>query len=125
MSTIDLDTRMQELAPRVEAVCRVLRGEVERLGFEQDDVSIGQLSDAEFWLDTDPGSGETSLMGEWRDDKGIKVGSLAFHFDGSFFVEHDVIRTHPGKPHFFVEAVTAWGREEMIKSEPRLLPMVS
>lgn len=125
MSTSDLDTRIQELSPRLTAACRCLREVVEHLGFEPGEVSIGEADDAKYWLDTDPGSGETSLMGEWRDDKGMKLGSLAFHFDGSFFVEHDVIRTHPSKPHFFVEAVTAWGRNDMIKSEPRLLPMAS
>lgn len=121
----ELDSRMEQLTPLLASVCRKLQDEVLRMGFEPEDISIGELADAEFWLDKDPASGEHSLMGEWRDDKGMKVGSLAFHADGSFFAEHDVIRTHPAKPHYFVEAVTAWGRDEVIKSEPRLLPMVS
>jgi hypothetical protein len=123
MNADALDIRIEELTPLVAAVCRTLRDEVHRLGI--DDVSIGEFGDAAFWLDMDPASGKPSLIGEWRDDKGMKVGGMAFHADGSFFAEHDVIRTHPSKPRFFVEAVTAWGRDQDIKSEPRLLPMVS
>jgi len=125
MNGSKLEGRIKELTPLVTAVCRTLRDEVHRLGFATDDVSIAALDDVSFWLDTDPASGQPSLIGEWRDDKGMKLGGLAFHADGSFFAEHDVIRTHPAKPHFFVEAVTAWGRDDTIKSEPRLLPMVS
>jgi hypothetical protein len=125
MSATELDTRIEELTPLVAAVCRTLQDEVHKLGFEDGDVAIGAVGDAAFWLDKDPASGEHSLIGEWRDDQGMKVGGMAFHADGSFFAEHDVVRTHPSKPRYFVEAVTAWGRDETIKSEPRLLPMVS
>jgi hypothetical protein len=125
MSQSELDERIEQLSPLVAAVCRTLQDEVHKMGFEEGDVAIGELADAAFWLDTDPASGEPSLIGEWRDDKGMKVGGMAFHADGSFFAEHDVVRTHPSKPRFFVEAVTAWGRDDTIKSEPRLLPMVS
>jgi hypothetical protein len=125
MSTSELDMRIEQLTPLVAAVCRTLRDEVQRLGFEQGDVTIGEFGEAAFWLHTDPASGEPSLIGEWRDHNGSKVGGMAFHADGSFFAEHDVVRTHPSKPRYFVEAVTAWGRDDTIKSEPRLLPMVS
>lgn len=125
MSTADLEARVEQLMPRVAAVCRTLRDEVQRLGFSADEISIGAPDDAAYWLDRDPASGEPSLMGEWRDAAGAKVGTMSFHADGTFFVEHDVVRTHPSKPRFFVEAVTAWGRNDTIKSEPRLLPMVS
>lgn len=125
MSTSELDVRIEQLTPLVAAVCRTLQDEVHKLGFEDGDVTISELGDAAFWLDMDPASGEPSLIGEWRDDKGMKLGGMAFHSDGSFFAEHDVIRTHPSKPRYFVEAVTAWGRNDTIKSEPRLLPMVS
>lgn len=125
MNDSELALRIEQSTPLLVAVCRRLRDEVERLGFDVTDVLIGDVGDALYRLENDPASGQPSLIGEWRDDKGMKLGGLALHADGSFFAEHDVIRTHPSKPSFFVEAVTAWGRDSEIKSEPRLLPMVS
>ena len=86
---------------------------------------VPPLGEAEYWLDRDPASGEDSLVGIWRNPQGGKCGELLFHADGTFFAEYDVIRVHPRKPRWFVEAVTAWGRGNTIKSEPRLLPVAS
>ena len=87
-----------------------------------------QISDplvAKYRLERDTASGEDSLLGEWRDQRGQKLGNLVFHADGSFFVEHDVIRNHPKRPGWFVEAVNAWGRGDDIRAEPRLMPMLA
>ena len=80
---------------------------------------------ASFRLSTDPASGQDSLLGEWRDKHGLKEGELSFHADGSFYAEYDVVRTHPGNERLFVEAVNAWGRDQEIRAEPRLMPMVA
>lgn len=125
MSDQELVQRLELASPLLDAVCQRLREEVGKLGFATDEVVIGGVTDALYRLDTDPASGEASLVGEWRDDQGMKLGEVLLHADGSFFAEHDVIKTHPSQPRFFVEAVTAWGRDAQIKSEPRLLPMVS
>lgn len=125
MNDADVELRVEQITPLLSAVCGRLRDEVQLLGFADGDVSIGEYGEALFRLERDPASGEHSLIGEWRDDRGTKLGVMAFHADGSFFAEHDVIRTHPSRPSWFVEAVTAWGRGQDIKSEPRLLPMVS
>ena len=74
MSTSELDIRLQQLMPLVVAVCRRLRDEVHRTGFEPGEINIGGPRGAQFWLDKDPASGESSLMGEWRDDTGAKMG---------------------------------------------------
>ena len=101
----------------------LLRSEVEKLGFEDDELVLLPPVDAVYHLEKDPADGRFSLVGEWRDDRGMKFGSLLFHADGSFFVEQDIIRPHPAKKQWFVEAVSAWGRDDNIKSEARLLPM--
>ena len=107
-----------------QAICTVLDAEVMRLGFPPGKVLIAAHTDAEYRLDRDPASGQDSLVGIWRNAQGYKCGELLFHADGSFFAEYDVIQVHPGKPRWFVEAVTAWGRGSTIRSEPRLLPVV-
>ena len=81
------------------------------------------LNRANYTLNRDPGSGEESLIGIWRDQQGQKQGEILFHADGSFYAEYDVISEHPKKTKWFVEAVIAWGRDNTVKSEPKLLPI--
>lgn len=96
---------------------------VERIGFDPRDVTLSPPNAAVYRLDRDPADGSLTLVGEWRDDRGIKQGELVFRADGSFFVEHDVALPHPQRRQWFVEAVNAWGRSGEIKAEARLLPM--
>lgn len=113
--------RYDQVAPLARQIRAALRAELNRLGFEAGSVHLSDPSAADYRLDRDPASGEHSLVGEWRDFQGQRQGSLVFHADGSFYVEHDVIRTHPREPRWFVEAVHAWGRDSDIRAEPRLL----
>jgi len=119
-----LQSRIDDVAQIAMAICATLEGELSKMGFAPNEVSITGFTEADFHLARDPASGADSLIGIWRDARGNKCGELLFHADGSFFVEHDVIHPHPGKPRWFVEAVTAWGRAGTIKSEPRLLPAI-
>lgn len=105
-----------------EDILQRLRDEVEKLGFDESEVMLTGPGDAEYRLAKDPSNGEYSLVGDWRDTNGMKIGNLMFHPDGSFFVEHDVVKTHPSNGKWFVEAVNAWGRGADIKAEARLLP---
>ena len=100
-----------------------LQEEVRKLGFEASEVQIKPSVEASYRLEKDPSNGEYALVGDWYDAKGAKLGSLLFHPDGSFFVEHDIVRPHPTKQGWFVEAVNAWGKGSQIKSEARLLAM--
>lgn len=121
----ELNQRLQDTLPIAQAVCRALQDEVGKLGLEDGAVTIAAADVACFSLERDPASGAHALIGEWRDGSGNKFGSLVFHADGSFFVEHDVVRVHPTRPSWFVEAVIAWGRGQDVRSEARLLAMAS
>jgi hypothetical protein len=68
-----------------------------------------------------PASTACSESGETRR---VRNRGLAFHTDGSFYAELDVIRPHPKNERLLVEAVNAWGRGRDIRVEPRLMPMV-
>lgn len=121
----DFDTsqRLAELYGRAEAVCDRLRDEVVTVGLERNLVNP-QVEEADYSLSRDPASGKDSLVGIWRDARGQKLGEMVFHADGSFFAEYDVICPHPKDMRWFVEAVTAWGRDNDIRTELRLLPAV-
>lgn len=126
--TDPVQARLAEVAPLALAIRDALQEQVERLGFPPDAPDAIVIDDplaASYRLERDPASGEYSLLGEWRDQRGQKLGSLVFHADGTFFVEYDVIRRHPRRPGWFVEAVNAWGRGEEIRAEPRLMPMLA
>jgi hypothetical protein len=98
-----------------------LNDELNKLGFSESEVSLKSPEEAKYRLERDASSGEYSLVGDWLNDQGRKLGTLIFHSDGSFFIEHDIIKNHPTKSEWFVEAVNAWGNNQVIRAEPRLL----
>lgn len=115
--------RYAEVATIVSQIAGRLAEEIERLGFDASDVTLPTPDEAIYRLDRDPSDGSQSLVGVWRDERGMKQGELLFHADGTFFVEQDVALPHPSRRQWFVEAVNAWGKAGQIKAEARLLPM--
>ena len=118
-----IEERLQQVRDIAEIICNALRKEVFNMGFPVSYIDP-DINRAEYSLSRDPASGLDSLIGIWRDNKGHKQGEILFHADGSFYAEYDVISEHPKKSRWFVEGVTAWGRENMVKSEPKLLPVI-
>jgi hypothetical protein len=125
MSGPDLEAYVASVAPLAADICRRLDEEVRRLGFAHGEIGLGTPESAEYRLARDPAAGADSLVGTWRNRAGDKCGELLFHADGSFYAEHDVVRPHPGRSQWCVEAVTAWGRGSTIRAEARLLPALS
>jgi hypothetical protein len=119
-----LQQQVETLRPMAEVLCERLRVEAAKLGFPAEGLSIRGPDTAVFRLERDPASGSDSLLGEWLDARGYRIGMLLFHGDGSFFAEHDIVRQHPTDPRWFVEAVNVWGRNGVIRAEPRLIAMV-
>ncbi|MEJ2693918.1 MAG: hypothetical protein P8166_12925 [Candidatus Thiodiazotropha sp.] len=111
--------KIEQLADRI---FNVLGRELLKLGFAADDVVLQHPQEAAFRLEQDPFSCEYSLVGDWMSEQGMKLGTLLFHADGTFFVEQDVVRPHPNRSGWFVEAVNAWGKRGDIRVEARLLP---
>lgn len=104
-------------------VMQRMQQELYKLGFKATEATLKAPNEAQFSLQKDTASGEYSLIGEWRNAQGFKLGSMVFHADGNFFVEQDVVKNHPKDAKWFVEAVNAWGKHGYIKAEPRLLPL--
>jgi len=107
---------------RVEAVCARLKDEISRLGFTLDQLTeTPRFDNARFETSKDPYSGEETVCAYWQNARGYRIGELKFHGDGSFYGEYDVALPHPTDPQWFVEGVTAWGKDQLIKSEAKLL----
>lgn len=116
-----------QLPPDYEAAARhvveMLRGEATKY-VPADKLPDIRLESVAFAQVIDPANGQPGFEGVWRNQLNERVGKLIFNSDGSFFAEYDVCVRHPRKPDFFVEAVTAWGRGDNVKSEARLLPIL-
>lgn len=110
------------------SICERLRAEIDKLGFANGElVDYPYYHTASFVLIKDPYTGDANLTGYWynkRNKQRIeRIGRIQFNSDGSFYTEYDVVKQHPHKADWFVEAVTAWGKDDTIKTEARLLPM--
>lgn len=107
------------------SICQRLTEEISELGFTEADIRhYPHYDEAVFVLIKDPYTGEHNLSGYWYDAaRKQRLGRLQFNSDGTFYAEYDVVKPHPTKISRFVEGVTAWGKAEQIKSEPKLLEM--
>ncbi len=106
-----------------EAICARLVSEMHKLGFMPDQLPHTPVYDqADRELAKDPYSGDETLCAYWKNPRGHRIGEIKFHGDGSFYAEYDVVLPHPKDPRWFVEGVVAWGRDDVIKSEAKLLP---
>lgn len=123
MSDSNARLRAEQLQPLAAAIIEQWHNELNKLELDKA-LQLPSWEEAEFELQRDPASGEDSLKGSWRGPHNELLGSVVCHPDGSFYGEYDVIRTHPRRDGWFIEAVVAWGRDGAIKSELRMLPMV-
>lgn len=124
MQTKELQHRLDSLRPLGEQVCETLCHELHKLGLDEGKIPELRFDAASFTLQRDPYTGENSLHGDWFNEHKARLGSILFHADGSFFAEYDVVHPHPADKRWFIEAITAWGRDGLIKSEARLLPAI-
>lgn len=113
---------LEDVRTTGQAVCVALCSEIEKLGL-QNEIDMPVLDNAEYMLSPDPMDGKNALVGTWRNAKGQKTGEILFHADGTFYAEYDVVRPHPEKRNWFVEGITVWGNESVVKAEPKLLPV--
>jgi hypothetical protein len=105
-----------------QAICRAIAEAIVRLGFPlQTRIDLPSFDAAVFSLVTDPYTQSEDLVGYWYDAGRQRIGQIRFHGDGSFYAEYDVVQAHPNKKRYFVEAINAWGREDNIKTEAKLL----
>lgn len=110
-----------------EAACNALQQGLETLGLDAGPhgVAIGGPAELNFRTETDSVTGAVGWVGEWRNPRGGRIGQFILRADGGLYAEYDILRPHPSRAGWFVEALEAWGRVERITTEPRLLPIPS
>jgi hypothetical protein len=106
------------------SVCQRISENIAKLGFSvQTRIVLPSYDAVQFSLVTDPYSQAQDLVGYWYDSKQQRIGQIQFLGDGSVYAEYDIVQPHPSKKQFFVEAINAWGSQDNIKTEAKLLAM--
>ncbi len=122
MNTKQLLNHIESKRAFGKAICGRIAENIVRIGFPlRTDINLPNFDAAKFTLVTDPFTQSQDLVGYWYDMNKQRIGQIKFHGDGSFYAEYDVVQPHPSKKHFFVEAINAWGRQNNIKTEAKLL----
>ncbi|MGR9053510.1 MAG: hypothetical protein ACU84J_12760 [Gammaproteobacteria bacterium] len=107
-------------------ICMEMLKAIQKMGFPEEQIQglVPNFEQAQFSLVKDPYTTHENLTGSWFDGNRQRVGNIQFLSDGSFYAEYDIVKPHPVKKQWFVEGISAWGREGMIKTEAKLLPAV-
>ena len=116
-----LSQSIEAATTRIERLRDAMAARLEEMGFGADQATPPPVEALRFEFCPDPASGADSLVGVWRNRQGERVGEVIFHTDGSYYAEWDVVAPHPTRPRWFVEVITAWGRDGEVKADPRLL----
>ena len=105
-----------------QAVCESISQYISKLGFPAGvELKRPAFDAAEFSLITDPYTQSRDLVGYWYDANKQRIGQIKFNCEGGFYAEFDVVQPHPSKKQWFVEAINAWGKQDNIKVEAKLL----
>jgi hypothetical protein len=83
-----------------------------------------ELAAVQFTRVIDPGNQLPGYEGVWRNARNERCGTLTFNSDNSFYAEYDLFCPHPRDARWCVEMVTAWGRDETLRCEAKLIPRV-
>ena len=109
-----------------DAICERLITEIQKLDFSPEKIQgLPVFEQATFSTAKDTYSGLDSLIGVWKNREGYRIGEIKLHGDGSFYAEYDIALQHPKDVRWFVESVIAWGRDDVIRAEAKLLPALS
>jgi hypothetical protein len=118
-----LQQRVVEAQPQGERLLAALREKIAMLDLPGEDITIPPFESFRFKLEDDPYSGAHTLRAAFFPKQSYCIGFLLFHSDGSSFAEYHVMRPHPIRSQWFIEAVEAWGRDEAIKTDVRMAVM--
>ena len=113
-----LPAELEEVARRVVLA---LRQEAEHFTAPGATPKI-ELAAVQFTRVIDPGNHKPGYEGVWRNARNDRCGTLIFNSDNSFYAEYDLFCPHPRDTRWFVEMVTAWGRDESLRCEVKLIP---
>jgi hypothetical protein len=100
-----------------------LQEKIAKLHLPGEAIIIPSFEAARFTLEHDLYNGERTLRAAFFPSQTYCIGFLLFHSDGSSFAEYHVMRQHPARPSFFIEAVEAWVRDGKIQTDTRLAMM--
>jgi hypothetical protein len=108
-----------ELAMQAERIVAALMDEATRFTVTSPQIRLDELTVNRV---TDPGNQLPGYEGIWRNAADERCGCLTFNSDGSFYAEYDLFCPHPTDTRWYVQMVTAWGREDSLRVEVQIIP---
>jgi hypothetical protein len=123
VSKLDTKSLPTELAGFAELIVIALQNEAGKY-VAKSAVPRIELAKVEFTRVIDPGNQQPGYQGVWRNARNDRCGEITFNSDHSFYAEYDLFCPHPRDERWFVEMVTAWGREGTLRSEAKLIPSI-
>lgn len=121
VSTVAAQQLPAELETLVERIVHALQNEAEIYSAPGFAPNIG-LDNVVFTRVIDPGNQLPGYEGVWRNARNDRCGTLTINSDNSFYAEYDLFCPHPRDTRWLVEMVTAWGRDETLRCEAKLIP---
>jgi len=110
-----------ELEPLVDRIAHALQ--MEAGIYSALDVALKiDLDSLQFTRVIDPGNQLPGYEGVWRNVRNDRCGTLTINSDNSFYAEYDLFCPHPCDSRWMVEMVTAWGRDDTLRCEVKLIP---
>ena len=109
--------RIASAAPQGVELISALQDKITKLNLPGEAISIPPFEAARFTLEHDLYNGEQTLRASFFPSQSYCIGFLLFHFDGSSFAEYHVMRLHPTRPTYFIEAIEAWVREGKVQTD--------
>ncbi len=119
--TEELNRQIEQHRAYGHEICARIAGYLQKLGVNAEAAAAPNYEAAVFNLHTDPYAQTQDLIGYWYNAAQQRVGQIKFHSDGSCYAEYDILQPHPGKKHWFIEAINVWGRQDGLKVEAKLL----
>lgn len=117
-----MERRIADAVARGTELIAALQQRLDRLGLPEA-IVIPPFETARFSLEKDSYSGEEALRAAFYPSQYYCIGFLLFHPDGSCFAEYHVMRQHPARPEWFIEAVEAWVRDGSVQTDMRQVSM--
>ena len=107
------------LAAQAEKIVCALCNEAARFTARVPKIELATLN---FTKVIDPGNQQPGYEGVWRNARNDRCGCLTFNSDGSFYAEYDLFCSHPHDARWFIEMVTAWGKDGTLRVEAQMIP---
>ena len=120
---MELAARIDAATTTGQALLDALQARIDRLDLPGERITLPAFHCARFTLEQDASDQGVTLRAAFHPSEFYCIGFVLVHDNGSTYAEYHVMRLHPTRPRWFIEAVEAWLRDGEIRTDLRLAEM--